>query len=111
MSSFILLSKVTKKGKVKVCISNQDDSFPIHLVKYPGLHTKKYYTICQIEPIENDEIPYKYKETINEKIEEFKRDLKVVSLHVESEKRTETFSKSPDLYPVKNRSSCEWFRL
>ena len=112
MKPFTLTSKVTKKGKVKVCLSSEDGSFPIHLMKYPNLHTKKYYTIHTIDTMEKEnEIPYKYKEIIIEVIEQFKRDLRLVSIHVENEKHMETFIKSPDTHKVRSRYSCDFFIL
>jgi hypothetical protein len=113
MKPFTLQSKVTKNGKVKVRINNQEDSYPIYMNKYPNLQTKKYYTIQTIDPIDEDNIiPNKYKDSITESIETFKHELNKNSITIKDEIREESFLRTPELTAMKNkRDSCEWFRL
>lgn len=107
MRQFTLQSKVTKNGKVKVRIYHPDESYPLYIKKYPNLQTKKYYTISHIDPIETENlIPKNYKDTIEQSILEFKKDMETNSILIKDESHMGKFIKTPEFSSKKQRDSC-----
>lgn len=112
MRSFTMISKITKKGEVKVCIVNQEDSYPLCIRDFPITETKKYYTVCTVEPSDHTMVSLCSKSVVERKLEELKSVLKKNDIRIDREKTSIMYAPSPSVSSQKkDRSSCPIFTL